>query len=167
MKRSMTYHKKMAVVPLLLGTLLIGGLLFAPVTFAKMLTEVEIVMTDKDFQVVKGGVGPRKEMDLVSGMPTEITLRNEDSVAHEFMSTLFARTPVQVAGEATVISTQRARGFRIDPGKTVKLSFVPPEDPDSDTMYDVFWCNIHGKHHGEAMRGEILTVATTTGTGAF
>lgn len=167
MSRDPTYYPKLFTISLVLGTLLVGAPVFTSATFGKMLSEVEIVMTDKEFKVVKGGIGERNEFELVAGMPTQIILKNEDSVAHEFMSTLFVRAPVKLSGEATVVSTQSARGFRIDPGKTVVLDFVAPPDVEGDTMYDVFWCNIHGKHYGEAMRGEILTVATTTGTGAF
>ncbi len=167
MKQHETFSVRFLAVPFMVVAMIGVGFVSTPVAFAKLLEEVEIVMTDKDFKVVKGGVGERKEMSLVGGMPTQITLRNEDSVAHEFMSTLFTRTPVQLSGEATIISTKRARGFRIDGGKTVVLNFVAPNDMDGETAYDVFWCNIHGKQHGEKMRGEILTVATITGTGAF
>jgi hypothetical protein len=27
-------------------------------------------------------------------------------------------------------------------------------------MYDVFYCNVHGKEHGEKMRGEVVVVET-------
>lgn len=167
MKEGRKTKEMVFLLPLIGVALLVGGLWSSTVAHAKLLTQVEIVMDDKEFKIAKGGIEGRNQFDLIAGMPTEITLRNEDAVAHEFMSTLFTRTPVQVSGEATVISTKRARGFRVDGGKSVTLTFVPPEDPDGETGYDVFWCNIHGKHHGDVMRGEILTVATTTGTGAF
>jgi len=169
MKEAKKTKKMVFLLPLIGMAMLGGGLWSSTVTHAKMLTEeVKIVMDDKEFHVVKGGMPGRNEFELVQGLPTEITLENKDVVAHEFMSTLLTRVPVQVSGEATVLSTKRARGFRVDGGKTVTLSFIPPVDTETgETMYDVFWCNIHGKHYGDAMRGEILTVATTTGTGAF
>lgn len=164
MGKNATYHKKIFGILFVLVTVLIGGLLITPPTFAKIIDKVEIVMMDRHFKVVKGGVGTRNEFELSASMPTEITLRNEDSVAHEFMSTFFARVPVKLSGEASLVSTRNARGFRIDPGKSVVLKFLAPPNPDEGELrYDVFWCNVHGKRHGDEMRGEILTVPTSGG----
>ncbi|RMH35864.1 MAG: hypothetical protein D6690_07785 [Nitrospirae bacterium] len=159
---------------MMLALMIAGGALLVmttltvppPVSAAKLMTEIEILMKDEGFHVVKGA-GPGGGLELTAGMPTQITLRNEDSVAHEFVSTLFSRIPVAMSGNATMIGTTRARGFRIDPGNSVVLNFIPPVNEEGDTEYDLFWCNVHGRHFGDKMRGEILTVATTTGTGAF
>jgi hypothetical protein len=35
----------------------------------------------------------------------------------------------------------------------------------TESMYDVFWCNVHGKEHGQKMRGELLVVETRGETG--
>ncbi|RMH35861.1 MAG: hypothetical protein D6690_07770 [Nitrospirae bacterium] len=134
---------------------------------AGLLTEqYEVVMKDYKFHITKEG-NPVNGIELTGGVPTVIVLRNEDPVAHEFVSSLFARVPVAMSGDATLVSTKRARGFRINPGQSVRLEFVPPINEEGDTEYDVFWCNIHGKHPGAEMKGEIFVVQTTTGTGAF
>jgi hypothetical protein len=39
------------------------------------------------------------------------------------------------------------------------LSFeVPYDKKEYQNLYEVFWCNVHGKQHGDLMRGEILVL---------
>lgn len=125
--------------------------------------DVEIVIDAKAFQITKGGRDGG--FDLVSGMPATIRLRNRDNVAHEFVSTLFRDVPFRIWGNATMIKAGRAAGVRLDPGQHVTLEFVAPIpqlDPygASASLYDIFYCNIHGKQHGEKMRGEVAVVET-------
>jgi hypothetical protein len=106
----------------------------------------------------------------MAGNPTVIQLRNRDLVAHEFMSTLFRDVPFRISGNATFVKTARASGVRIDPGQTVTLEFNAPvgtvdQNGATESMYDVFWCNVHGKEHGQKMRGELLVVETRGETG--
>lgn len=136
-----------------------------PEPVASKEVDVEIRIDGKTFDIAKGGRSGG--FDLVAGMPTTIRLRNRDTVAHEFVSTMFRDVPFRVSGNATMIKTGRASGVRLDPGQDVMLEFVAPIPPPDtygatdSTMYDVFYCNIHGKEHGERMRGEIVVVETT------
>ncbi|TMQ30757.1 MAG: hypothetical protein E6K65_04020 [Nitrospirae bacterium] len=86
------------------------------------------------------------------------------------MSTLFRDVPFRISGIATFVKTARASGVRIDPGQTVTLEFNAPvatvdQNGATESMYDVFWCNVHGKEHGQKMRGELLVVETRGETG--
>lgn len=165
--KSKTRHSiKCLMVPLAAAAMLGVWLGDVPLTFAQAPHEIAIVMKDKEFHVVKGGtMAGGFEMD--AGMPTRISLKNEDMVAHEFVSPMFRSVPVKLEGTAVTISTPRASGFRVDPGESVVLEFKPPVMDDFSNQYDLFWCDVHGKQHGEKMRGEILIADTRCGTGCF
>lgn len=125
--------------------------------------DVEIRIDGKAFEIAKGGKSGG--FDLVAGMPATIRLRNRDNVAHEFVSTLFRDVPFRFSGNATMIKTGRASGVRLDPGQDVTLEFtapIPVADAygATDSTYDIFYCNVHGKEHGEKMRGEVMVVET-------
>ena len=125
--------------------------------------DVAIDISEKTFHITKGGT--ERGVTLMAGMPSVIQLRNRDLVAHEFMSTLFRDVPFRISGNATFVKTARASGVRIDPGQTVTLEFNAPVGPvdqngATESMYDVFWCNVHGKEHGQKMRGELLVIET-------
>ena len=101
----------------------------------------------------------------MAGMPTVLQLHNRDLVAHEFVSTLFRDVPFRISGNATLVKTIRAAGVRLDPGQTVTLEFnAPMAKPDQygtvESTYDLFWCNVHGKEHGQKMRGELVVIET-------
>jgi hypothetical protein len=126
--------------------------------------DVAIDISEKAFHITKGGTD--RGVTLMAGMPSVIQLRNRDLVAHEFMSTLFRDVPFRISGTATLVKTARAAGVRVDPGQTVTLEFNAPlakEDQNGavQSSYDVFWCNVHGKEHGQKMRGELLIIETT------
>ena len=119
--------------------------------------DAEVVMKDKAFHITQGESG--KGILLVSGARADIRLRNEDSVAHEFVSTVLYNVPFQLNGAGTLVKAPKAAGVRVDPGQTVVLSFdVPADTKEFQHLYEVFWCNVHGKQHGDAMRGEIVIV---------
>jgi hypothetical protein len=125
--------------------------------------DVTIDISEKAFQITKGGT--EQGFHLVAGMPTAIRLRNSDLVAHEFVSTLFHEVTFRMSGNATVVKTARASGVRLDPGQSVTLEFnTPTAKPDAygiiETYYDVFWCNVHGKQHGDKMRGDVMVLET-------
>jgi len=124
---------------------------------------VAIEISEKAFHITKGAA--EKGITLMAGMPAAIQLHNKDLVAHEFMSTLFRDVPFRISGNATLVKTARAAGVRVDPGQTVTLEFNAPlakEDQYGaiESTYDVFWCNVHGKEHGEKMRGEMVIIET-------
>ncbi len=136
-----------------------------PESVASKEVDVEIRIDGKAFEIVKGGRSGG--FDLVAGMPATIRLRNRDNVAHEFVSTVFRDVPFRISGNATMIKAGRASGVRLDPGQDVTLEFTAPiTEVDvygarASSAYDVFYCNIHGKEHGEKMRGEVMVVETT------
>ena len=135
----------------------------APEPIAAREVDVIIDISEKSFQITKGGTA--RGFTLMAGMPTVIQLRNRDLVAHEFVSTLFRDVPFRISGNATVVKAARASGVRIDPGQTVTLEFnAPVAKPDQygalESMYDLFWCNVHGKEHGQKMRGELAIIET-------
>ena len=127
--------------------------------------EVDVIIdiSEKTFQITKGGT--EQGFTLMAGMPTVIQLRNRDFVAHEFVSTLFHEVPFRISGNATLIKTARASGVRLDPGQTVTLEFNAPgakldQYGTMGHIYDLFWCNVHGKEHGQKMRGELAIIET-------
>lgn len=135
----------------------------APAPVVPREVDVTIDISEKAFQITKGGTA--QGFHLVAGMPAAIRLRNSDLVAHEFVSTLFHEIPFHMSGNATVVKTARASGVRLDPGQSVTLEFnAPTAKPDAygiiETYYDVFWCNVHGKQHGDKMRGEVMVLET-------
>jgi hypothetical protein len=134
-----------------------------PEAVAAREVDVAIEISEKAFHITKGGT--ERGFHLVAGMPAVIQLRNSDLVAHEFMSTLFRDVPFRISGNATLVKTARASGVRLDPGQTVTLEFnVPVAKTDQyggmESIYDVFWCNVHGKEHGQKMRGELAIIET-------
>jgi hypothetical protein len=124
----------------------------------------EVVMKDKAFHITQGESG--KGVLLVAGTRADIRLRNEDTVAHEFVSTMLFNLPFQLSGNGTFVKAPRAAGIRVDPGQTVVLSFeVPYDSKEFQHIYEVFWCNVHGKQRGDMMRGEMLVVDQRGETG--
>jgi hypothetical protein len=125
--------------------------------------DVAIDISEKAFHVTKGAT--ERGFTLIAGTPTVIQLRNRDLVAHEFMSTLFRDVPFRISGNATLVKTARATGVRVDPGQTVTLEFNAPMGKADqygtvESIYDVFWCNVHGKEHGQKMRAELVVIET-------
>lgn len=135
----------------------------APEPIVAREVDVAIEISEKAFHITKGATA--RGFTLLAGMPTVIQLRNRDLVAHEFVSTLFRDIPFRIAGNATLVKTERASGVRIDPGQTVTLEFNAPVAKEDqygamESLYDVFWCNVHGKEHGQKMRGELAIIET-------
>lgn len=120
--------------------------------------DVIIVMKDQHFRVVKGdGVATDSKdprFSLVPGGDIVLMLRNEDRIAHEFVSPLFQHVEMQFSGRATLVYTHTASGLRLDPGETVLVRFSIPTEPAYDLFH--FWCNLHGKLYGDPMRGEVF-----------
>jgi uncharacterized cupredoxin-like copper-binding protein len=143
------------VLPLALGVGM-GGISAAE----EMLEDpdVVLVMKDKAFHVIKGAQPgnplPNPAFSLKAGMDLVILLRNEDEVAHEFVSPLLMKAEdLQISGRATIVYTLTAFGVRVEPRERVMLRFEVP-DASFDRFH--FWCNIHGKLLDDTMRGEIF-----------
>jgi hypothetical protein len=143
------------VIPLALG-LGIGGISSAEESLYE--PDVVLVMKDKYFHVIKGvqpgNPQPNPAFSLPVGRDIVIQLRNEDNVAHEFLSPLLLKAEdLQLSGRATLVYTITAVGVRVEPRDTVTLRFDIP-DAGFDQFH--FWCNIHGKFVDDSMRGEIF-----------
>ena len=122
--------------------------------------DVVVVMKDKAFQVIKGGQLENSvtnpAFSLPVGMDLVILLRNEDEVAHEFVSPLLMKAEdLEISGRATIVYTLTAFGVRVEPRDRVMLRFSVP-DASFDRFH--FWCNLHGKLLSDTMRGEIFIV---------
>lgn len=120
--------------------------------------DVVLVMKDKVFQVTKGAQSenphPNPAFSLPVGRDLVVLLRNEDEVAHEFVSPLLLKVDgLQLSGRATLVYTLTAVGVRVEPRDSVLLRFDIP-DAGFDQFH--FWCNIHGKLLDDPMRGEIF-----------
>lgn len=120
--------------------------------------DVVVEMKDKAFHVVKGGPvensGPNPAFSLPVGMDLAILLRNEDEVAHEFVSPLLMKAEdMEISGHATIVYTLTAFGVRVEPKDRVMLRFSVPE-ASFERFH--FWCNLHGKLLSDTMRGEIF-----------
>lgn len=108
--------------------------------------DVVLVMKDKVFHVIKGAQPgnplPNPAFSLPVGRDLVILLRNEDEVAHEFVSPLLMKAEdLQISGRATIVYTLTAFGVRVEPRDSVMLRFDIP-DAGFDRFH--FWCNIHG-----------------------
>lgn len=120
--------------------------------------DVIVVMKDKTFHVMKGGPMENSvsnpAFSLPVGMDLAILLRNEDEVAHEFVSPLLMKAEdLELSGRATIVYTLTAFGVRIEPRDQTMLRFSIPE-ANFDRFH--FWCNLHGKLLSDGMRGEIF-----------
>ena len=143
------------VIPLALA-LGIGGISSAEESLYD--PDVVLVMKDKYFHVIKGAQPgnplPNPAFSLQVGRDIIIQLRNEDEVAHEFVSPLLMKAEdLQISGRATLVYTHTAVGVRVEPKESVMLRFDIP-DAGFDQFH--FWCNIHGKFTDDTMRGEIF-----------
>jgi hypothetical protein len=117
----------------------------------------EVVMTGQSFQIARGETA--KGFMLLAGTRADIVLRNEDTVAHEFVSPMLFNVPFRLDGNGVFVKLPNAAGVRVDPGRVVRLSFdVPQDTKEFQNLYEVFWCNVHGKQYGNKMRGEVLVI---------
>lgn len=120
--------------------------------------DVIVVMKNKAFHVLKGGPLENSVLNPAFSLPVgtdlAILLRNEDEVAHEFVSPLLMKAEdMEISGRATIVYTLTAFGVRVEPGDRVMLRFSVPE-ASFDRFH--FWCNLHGKLLSDTMRGEIF-----------
>lgn len=149
------------MLPRLPLTALVITLGIAGISWAEELLyepDVILVMKDKAFYVIEGGQPgnplANPAFSLPVGRDIVVLLRNEDEVAHEFVSPLLMKVEdLQISGRATLVYTLTAVGVRVEARDSVLLRFDIP-----DAGYDQFhfWCNIHGRLLDDTMRGEIF-----------
>jgi plastocyanin len=130
-------------VPLALavGAMVGMGTLATAVPAAEPTKKIEIVAKDKEWKV--SGYA-------LKDAPTEIVVRNEDTVTHGFNSSLFKDVKVKVEGDGYPAKGKGPNVYRVDPGKTMILHFSKPDkatDEGSDTY--AFWCDLHPHMKGE------------------
>ena len=163
-----TFRSHVLVRPMVLAMALLGGAWAVPVEAEELEYEPDVVLMikEKAFHMVKGNAPKENSLhpafSLSPGQDVTLELRNEDKVPHEFVSPLFAKVEFQFWGKATVVYTYTANGIRIDPGETVALRFELPKDFSGELFK--FWCNVHGKLHGDVLQGEIFVVKARQGT---
>ena len=167
MNRSIPWRFPLGAMVVSLATIIIGpgerpAFSEDPELEALLEPDVIIVMKDKAFHVVKGGDPAGDPLfAMEAGLDTEILLRNEDGVAHEFVSPFFMNVEVMLSGEATTVFTKDAVGFRVEGGKSVTIRFPSPHvEEGAKIQKNLFWCNVHGKHPGDKMRGELVLMET-------
>jgi hypothetical protein len=148
--------RKPAFVPvsLAVGAMLGLGMFTLAVKAAEPTKKIEI-------EIKQGGVAKVVSGYTLTGVPTEIVVRNEDAVTHGFNSSIFGPSDkVELVGGGTVAegTKPQAHVYRVDPGKTMVLRFTKASQPDSGSMTYAFWCDLHRATKGEMllveMRGE-------------
>src|SRR5437588_12926691 len=95
--------------------------------------KIEIVIKDSKSKVLSGYT--------ITGLPTEIVVRNEDNIAHGFNSSLFEdNSKVEMMG-GSVAKDKGPHVYRVDAGKTLVLKFTPERMEGSQSF--AFWCDMH------------------------
>ena len=133
-------------VSLAVGALLGLGMVTLAVQAAEGTKKIEIVVKDGTAKLLSGYT--------MTGIPTEIVVRNEDTITHGFNTSLFEpSTKVEMSG-GTLAQGTKAHVYWVDPGKTMVLKFTPPNMSDSSSF--AFWCDMH-----RSVKGEMLVVELT------
>lgn len=138
-------HSRLMCVALAVGTALgvgIGGL---EVRVAQAAQKVEVVIQNGEAKLVHG--------TIYSGVPTELSIRNEDSVTHGFNSSVFggARN-IEMAG-GSIAEGKGTNVYRVEPGRTMMIKFTMPPDGKGESRTHAFWCDMH-----RGVKGEMLLV---------
>ena len=138
---------------LVLVTLAVGvslGMVTLVVQAAEDTKKIVVVIKDKAATVLGGHV--------VTGNPTEIFVRNEDTMTHGFNSSLFEpNDKVEMSG-GYLAQGKGLHVYRVDPGRTMVLKFTPPRREEHSSLS--FWCDMH-----PSVRGEMLVMELTGESG--
>jgi hypothetical protein len=131
-------------VALAVGTFLGVGISGVEVRGAQV-QKVEIVIQAGEAKLVRGA--------MYTGFPTEISIRNEDSVTHGFNSSAFGRVDkVEMVG-GSVAEGKGANVYRVEPGRTMVLKFTPTSEGKDENRTHAFWCDMH-----KTVKGEMLLI---------
>ena len=131
-------------VALVAGTFFGVGLSAVEVRGAQV-QKVEIVIQKGEAKLVRG--------TLYTGFPTEINIRNEDSVTHGFNSSVFGGADkVEMVG-GTVAEGKGANVYRVEPGRTMLIKLTPSSDGKDESRTHAFWCDMH-----KTVKGEMLLI---------
>jgi hypothetical protein len=134
---------------LMCGALAVGALLGVGIdgveVRAAQVQKVEIVIQAGEAKLVRG--------TMYTGFPTEISIRNEDSVTHGFNSSAFGRVDkVEMVG-GSVAEGKGANVYRVEPGRTMVIKFTPTSDGKDENRTHAFWCDMH-----KTVKGEMLLI---------
>jgi plastocyanin len=106
-------------------------------------SEQVVEVTIKDFQFIT------KQGALRLGLPTTITIRNEDAERHDFGSTMFEGLLTRVERDGVVVYGHGVGGVMLDPKREASIRF----DMSRPGRYE-FRCSIH-----QHMKGELLLLS--------
>ncbi|MFO0775383.1 MAG: cupredoxin domain-containing protein [Nitrospiraceae bacterium] len=142
----MTYgYGRMAAVTLGLVAAALVGTAALPSVQAQTEQVVDVTIRDNAFRVTK-------QVPLLPNVPIRIHIVNEDSIRHDFGSTIFHGTPTQVEHAGVSTYGQDIGGVYLDGGKTAKIQFTLHKPGNFE-----FKCSIHPN-----MKGEILLMSVST-----
>ena len=147
MKRR-AYLSKALFLPMSLavGALLGLGMVTLAVQAAQPTQKIEIVIKGGEAKIVHGAT--------LNGVPTEVSVRNEDTITHGFNSSIFDKSlKVEYSGGYQAEAKRGPHVYRVDPGKTMVLKFTLPDQPGGESRTYSFWCDMH-----RTMKGEMLVV---------
>lgn len=137
-------------VSLAVGAMLGLGMVTLAVKAAEPAKKIEI-------EIKQGGAAKVVSGYTITGVPTEIVVRNEDVVTHGFNSSMFgSNDKVELVAGGIVAEGKGPHVYRVDPGKTMVLKFTKPSQPDLGSITYAFWCDLH-----RATKGEMLVVEFT------
>ena len=140
------FPKPLFVPVSLAGGALLGlGMVTLAVQAAQPSQKIEIVINNAEAKVARGAT--------LHGIPTEISVRNEDAITHGLNSSLFGKNiKVEMSG-GYLAEGKGPHVYRVDPGKTMVLKFTLPDQPGAETRTYAFWCDMH-----RSVKGEMLVV---------
>ena len=141
--KNRAFASKLPYVPIILTVVALMGLAALAVQAAEATKRIEIVIKDKEAKVISGYV--------VTGDPTEIIVRNEDTTPHGFNTSLFGpNDKVEMSG-GYLAEGKGPHVYRVDAGHTMVLKFTPAHREEHSSLS--FWCDMH-----RSVRGEMLVV---------
>jgi len=152
MMKTRGYRSTARFAPIILavGAMLGMGVVTPAVQAAEPTKKIEIVAKDKEWKV---------SGHTLKDEPTEIVVRNEDTVTHGFNSSLFKDVKVKVEGDGYPAKGKGPNVYRVDPGKMMILHFNKPSTGMGEgSVTYAFWCDMHPHMKGEmfvlSVRGE-------------
>ena len=130
-----------ATVGLLGLTLFIGAGTAGDRSDAQSEQVMEVVIQDSTFI--------SKQAPLVLNVPVRIVVRNQDSIRHDFGSSIFQNTPTQIEHNGVITYGPTIGGVFLDGGRSATIQFTLQRPGQFE-----FKCSIHPN-----MKGEILLMS--------
>ena len=142
------------MIPIAVGAIALAGVGIPSTVQAADEMKIEVTITDKGYEV-KGY--------SIAGTLTRIDVRNQGTMAHGFVSPLFLAGILKTEGDGEELKGPKGkgiRGYHLDPGEHMILTFKEPSTTDPatgirETTQVPFWCDLHTH-----MRGEFLVIET-------